>query len=487
MPGIDSYTKLLLHFDGDQSTSEHTVTHVGAPEYRSDNYVFGTSSLWFDGSNDYLLIDDHSDWNFGNGNYTIDFRFNASALSNSTNYFLYSQSDSGGSNLHDIWIEVDGSGNKSIRWREATGGSQQWLVNASATLTTGTWYHVACVRNGSDFRIYLNGTSIGNTTHSNAISDFGYPVRIGASGYSSGSQFFSGYMEEFRVSKGDARWTTNFTPPTEAYTTDGNTSLLLHMNGDSSDEGHKVVPYDVKLNAATGVIDGSMYFDGSDYITIPDSDDWNFGTSNFTIDFRVRISNNSVFSPFIGASDQTEQIGWNNTGAGSNRLYIYNEPTNYVATTTSTITNNTWYHVAFVRADGVLYIFLDGVLQGSGVTMNTSFDLNGFNIGALGSNYFSGYMDEFHIEKGVARWTSNFTPPTEAYSADSGIYISGTKNNTARIVVIKESDWSIEYNSVISGTGPYEVSNLDAGKKTIFAVQDNGDVKAYGNVTPIYT
>jgi len=60
--------------------------------------------------------------------------------------------------------------------------------------------------------------------------------------------------------------------------------------------------------------------------------------------------------------------------------------------------------------------------------------------------------------------------------------ISGTKSETARVIVLKESDWSIESNTVISGSGAYEVDTLASGTKLVFGRKDNGEVVGYGNV-----
>jgi len=63
--------------------------------------------------------------------------------------------------------------------------------------------------------------------------------------------------------------------------------------------------------------------------------------------------------------------------------------------------------------------------------------------------------------------------------------ISGTKNETARIIILKESDWSIESNTVVSGSGDYEVDGLESGYKLIVYKSNEGELLGYGNVTPI--
>jgi hypothetical protein len=63
--------------------------------------------------------------------------------------------------------------------------------------------------------------------------------------------------------------------------------------------------------------------------------------------------------------------------------------------------------------------------------------------------------------------------------------ISGSKSETARIVVLKENDWSIESNTIVSGTGAYEIDSLASGTKTVIAVKDDGDFLGYGNVPAV--
>ena len=64
--------------------------------------------------------------------------------------------------------------------------------------------------------------------------------------------------------------------------------------------------------------------------------------------------------------------------------------------------------------------------------------------------------------------------------------ISGTKSETARIIIIKESDWSIESNTVVSGSGSYEVTDLETGNKTVVARTNAGKMVGYGIVSPEY-
>jgi len=63
--------------------------------------------------------------------------------------------------------------------------------------------------------------------------------------------------------------------------------------------------------------------------------------------------------------------------------------------------------------------------------------------------------------------------------------ISGSKSETARVIILKESDWSIESNTVVAGSGAYEIDSLETGSKLIVAESGDGELLGYGNVTPI--
>jgi len=63
--------------------------------------------------------------------------------------------------------------------------------------------------------------------------------------------------------------------------------------------------------------------------------------------------------------------------------------------------------------------------------------------------------------------------------------ISGTKNETARIIIFAEDSWTIESNTVVSGTGAYEVLGIASGAKSVLFITNEGEVLGYGDVTAI--
>lgn len=168
---------------------------------------------------------------------------------------------------------------------------------------------------------------------------------------------------------------------------------------------------------------GRAYFDGvGDYLTLGDSGDWDFGSSDFAVEcIMQRFSASGVTERICGQVNSTESgvtesfrlsIQPENTILGS----IRSGTTPYSATSSGTITDTGDHHIALARNGNNLNLYIDGTLSGTakvtGVTCNNS--SNKFSIGRLGEyngNYFKGHMKGIRVTKGEARYTSDFTPP----------------------------------------------------------------------------
>ncbi|MDP7013177.1 MAG: hypothetical protein QF927_04255, partial [Verrucomicrobiota bacterium] len=145
---------------------------------------------------------------------------------------------------------------------------------------------------------------------------------------------------------------------------------------DVGGSGHAPVFHgNAKISAGRSKFGGtSCYFDGmGDYLTVPDSEDWNFGTGDFTIEFWVLRTGVSKFEGILGVN----AASWN---SGAPVIVIYNkkilitegEFANKTQASTSFIAN-TWYHVAFSRGGGFMRLFVNGKLEGFAVD-NHSYD-----------------------------------------------------------------------------------------------------------------
>jgi len=204
--GNDANTKLLLHCDGtngstsfpDVSSNAKTVAVNGNAQVSTAQQKFGTGAYLGDGGSDWLTVTNSTDFNFGTGDFTLDF------ISVGNSYFL----TRGSANTCDAVLNA---------------GSFVFYIASVAVVTqawapsTATWYHVAVVRNGTNCFVFINGTQLGSTgTSSASIGTPGANPDYSIGALFNGALSLNGYMDEIRISN-IARWTTAFTPETTPY------------------------------------------------------------------------------------------------------------------------------------------------------------------------------------------------------------------------------------------------------------------------------
>ena len=212
--GGSSPTKLLLHMDGpdgsasfsDVSGAGHSVTANGNARVSTAQSKFGGASMYV--TSGWLSISNNADFNFS-GNFTMDFWMRHTGAGS---WSAVWGSGSGGADTADLIIDSTASYIRGINLRSI-------LAQANGNFWDNTWHHVAFVRAGTTNTIYIDGISRGSANTSYTMSDDGAPQTIGNSNDDGGwRRQFTGYIDEFRVSNGLARWTSNFIPPTSAYT-----------------------------------------------------------------------------------------------------------------------------------------------------------------------------------------------------------------------------------------------------------------------------
>jgi hypothetical protein len=197
--------------------------------------MFGGASGLFNGNGAYLSTPNSPDWTFGSGDFTIDLwvRFNSLPVNGAYEALLAQVQSASPINLWGLYVYNNAG---TYQWRFRVWSANSLVIatqkNAAVALQANTWYHVAVVRSGNSWYIFQNGIQCGTTdSYSASVPGFAASVTIGTDLTGTGASWLNGYIDELRISKGVARWTTNFTPPTTAYTGDSNTVLLLHMDG----------------------------------------------------------------------------------------------------------------------------------------------------------------------------------------------------------------------------------------------------------------
>lgn len=189
---------------------------VGNAQISTSVVKYGTGSIAFDGTGDYLSAPDATQWAFGAGNFTIEaWVYPTGAFASYTT--IVAQSNNGTASAQSFDILVNSSG---AVLAEVYIGATAYSITSSATLSLNTWAHVALVRSGSTFTLYINGTASGTPiTNSGALNDSTYALTIGAE--TTPFRYWNGYIDDLRITKGYARYTNTFTPPTQSLPTYG--------------------------------------------------------------------------------------------------------------------------------------------------------------------------------------------------------------------------------------------------------------------------
>ena len=166
---------------------------------------YGAGSMYFDGSADYLDSTGGIVNALGSGSWTIEFWVYFNALT--------------GTNIIDYRSASVLSNTLAVNY---SSGMQLYVNNTTtaiqgSALSTGTWYHIAVCKSGSSTKMFVNGTQAGSTyTDTNTYVAGANRPRIGSGGDVAGN-YFNGYIDDLRITKGVARYTANFTPPTSQF------------------------------------------------------------------------------------------------------------------------------------------------------------------------------------------------------------------------------------------------------------------------------
>jgi hypothetical protein len=418
----------------DNSPNNFTITRNGDTRlttfspFNTAPYTFtaNSNSVYFDGTGDYLNVSGGSSFILDGVNFTIEAWVyvepgqNSQALCNFAphNTLAISLNRTG---VSDTYIYI---GNGST-W---TGSP---AIASSSNFRPNSWNHVSLVRNGSTITLYHNGVAAGTT--STMPSGMNGGLYIGSMWTGVASEFLKGYISNFRILKGTALYTANFTPSTTALTSVANTSLLTCQSTTVVDNSSNNFAITVNGNPNVSIVNpfgdnvsaisnytwsansysASGYFDGTgDYLNAGSNSAFAFGTGAYTIEC------------WIYPTTTTTQVYTGIRATGG--LQLYYDPTAGFGVSSvgspgflfaGTLAINQWYHIAVCRtstSSNSTFIFINGILRATG-TDSTNWTVNGpLIIGAnqSGTEAFTGYISNVRWIKGSAAYNRSFIPPT---------------------------------------------------------------------------
>lgn len=397
----------------------------------SSNKKFGTKSYSFLGStnNKLSITDGLNDFAFGTGDFTIEGWVNPTTYSYTTASVIWFSDN--------ICLSIyQGKFNCYIY------GSGYVFSNPTKGVTY-EWTHLALVRSGGIITLYVNGVMSDSVTYNNNISS---PQLINIGMYGSSTEIYYGYIDEFRVSK-VARYLEPFTPPTQLVGTDSNT--IFYLDGEEIiDKTNAIITTSTDFQSGTA----SYEFNGTNYITAPSNTKYAFGTDDFTIELYTKVKYlDATYGTTIldNRPDNTNGAYWFIGMTKDGFLNISTNNTNIISGTTNQF--NKWCHIALVRKDGVTSLYVNGIKEGSTSTLY-SYSGDTFKIGR---NAFyptvpllKGLIDDLRITKGLARYTTNFTPST---TLDTGTRPVKVAQHQGTIIQseLSYSDYLVSYGTAI--------------------------------------
>jgi hypothetical protein len=491
-------TVLLLHGDGTNGAQNNTFTDSSTNNFtitRNGNTTQGTFSPfsqtgwsnYFDGSGDYISLP-NSSISLGSGNCAVEFWCYITGEP-SANPFLF-----------------DNFGNSSARLYAYYDGTTMYLNADGTTRTTtfayNTWNFFQFTRSSGTGGWYLNGNLISTTFSTSGTIDL-QRMTIGAaeeSGTANSSQWTQGYISNFRAS------TTNRSTsvPTTAFASDSNTIVLtcqsnrfvdnsaspltLTTTGNTSVQAFSpFAPTDAYSAATNG---GSGYFDGTgDYLeTSSSSNQWAFGTGDFTVEcwlYTNAATNRVIMANRSGSTGLTTH--WSLEFFNTAKRVEWHTGVAIIASSNTDVQLNAWVHIAVVRNSGTLKIYQNGVEVASASDANNYSSVNPLLIAnepvfPSGNSPFLGYIASIRIVKGTAVYTTGFTPPTAPLTAITNTSLlcnftnAGIIDQTGKNVLETVGNAQIDTGTKKFGTGSLEFD----GSGDMLRVVNAGLVTGFG-------
>lgn len=459
--GDPHFTQTVLLLDGSGVTDKSpNAVQIGyGLKITNERSKFGGTSLYTNGAARYQFGPSNL---FSMADFTIECWVNGATQSDYVHTVLGAFGYAGNWNGEGMWA-------LRTRWLNSNEVvftmRGQWShtdVRTFYNVMDNNWHHIAVVRQSGTITIYIDGIARGNTGYVDVNTSVTEPIVVGGYGGAlSNEYYYNGYIDDVRITRNVARYTTNFIPPAVSFLTTlgagsdphaANVVLLLSCDGlnnsvsviDSSSPpktgaligaGVAVSLAEKKFGASSFEFNGltdALYIDNFEKIKLSSS-------SNFTIEAWINLRSARQGACIISERYQPGQSGISyafgisgpdSMESNGRRLFFGTFWGSWQRVVSGVdIPLDTWTHVAVTRtaADNRVRLFIGGQLVGAATLSNvTGLDnpARNFYIGrrwdsSMTYHVFDGYIDDIRITRGVARYTETFFPPAAGFPTNT--------------------------------------------------------------------
>jgi hypothetical protein len=419
--GGRTFTDVSYAIRGSGATK--TINKSGDTKTSTAQSKYYGSSGAFDGSNDNLKLPANADFQFGSGDFTIETWFKP----NNTNRMAIYHGSSGTD--HSLGIDYSYITQTIAIWASSNGTS--WNLadgdssgnRGSIVVPVGAWTHIAFVRNGGSLQLYVNGVLDKQfSTTASIVDESSYQPVIGE--WFNGIYDLNGYLADFRIYKGVAKYTSNFVLPDQID--------LQDRSGNDNNASNSGATWQTSVKKFYG---GAAEFNGdadenaASRLSVSDGLTFN---SDFTIEFWAYPSTSPDYSVLFDCwQNQTSGTGFYLWTRSNGAVDILKDANTYYLQSfmsAGSLAVNVWNHIAIVRSGNVVTGYSNGSPRGNYTVSDNWTSTKGMIGSGIGNGTmkgFAGYLQDFKHYGGIAKYSSSFSPPERSVQGTARRYPSG--------------------------------------------------------------
>jgi hypothetical protein len=477
-----SSCSLLMHFSGsngsttfiDNSPSPKTATSNNGASISTVQSKFGGTSGLFDGGDDYVTVPDNSEFDFGAGDFTIEYW--EYRTSNAVFKPVMSRNSSG----QPPWM---------IGWTEAgninffAGNGSSWSIASAVSMGViiiNSWTHYAVTRQGNTFRTFQNGTQISTFTSTATIPNGAAPLEIGR--YAA-TYYYPGYLDELRLTKGVARYTGSFVTQSVEFPNNLNVTqlqtkyigLVGGLNDSNVDYGvEKLSDSSLKIRKMTAT---GQPLSGSG------------STLSASVD-RVYVNVIDYTNVMVTSSyalTASYVLGGIQTGSISNQTILYNVTTSQENTITGLDLSGNKWDVSVIEewnsgSGDIYYPSCSLLMHFSGSNGSTTFIDNSPNNFTITSNNDTAIST---VQSKFGGASAFFDGTNDYLSTPNTVSNFGTDDFTIECWFYRVSTNSILISNATGADNNYFAINADASNAVIQIRDNSSQAFAYGPATTL--